>query len=131
MLAVTSQQSPFALRVMAHPEHSRRGCKQDVSRLVGKLFQSGNRGGPVTLPSEHHLRQGMQEDSCSVGVRQLCEKGQPNMTITNYCRFVYCETLHSMSLPSGFPRQISLETARKFLLDLGFQTNDVRKKAVI
>ena len=34
------------------------------------------------------------------------------------------------SLPSGFPKQISLETAKTFLLDLGFQRTDVGTKAV-
>ena len=33
-------------------------------------------------------------------------------------------------LPAGFPRMIGLETARKFLLDLGFQRVDVGKKGI-
>ena len=35
-----------------------------------------------------------------------------------------------LSLPPGFPRKISLETARKLLYDLGFERTDSGKKGV-
>ena len=57
-------------------------------------------------------------------------KGQPNITVSDFCRLVNCEMLPDMSLPAGFPRKIGLETARKFSLDLGFGRVDVGKKGL-
>ena len=57
-------------------------------------------------------------------------KGQPNMTVSDFCKYVNCDMFPNMVLPAGFIRRIVLETARKFLLDLGFQRVDVGKKGM-
>lgn len=46
-------------------------------------------------------------------------KGQPNMTSLSFCRWVN-DDLQNTSLPPGFPRRVSIQTARKWLHHLGF-----------
>ena len=53
-------------------------------------------------------------------------KGQPNLTAGKFCQWVNDDLLPNQTLEPGFPRKISLETARKWMLELGF--NVVRKK---
>ena len=48
------------------------------------------------------------------------EKGQPNMTSGAFCQWVNESLLPNCSLKPGFPRKISVETARKWLHELGF-----------
>ena len=53
-------------------------------------------------------------------------KGQPNLTAGKFCQWVNDDLLPNQTLEPGFPRKISLETARKWMLELGF--NVVKKK---
>ena len=44
-------------------------------------------------------------------------KGKPNLTTASFCRWINDELLPNVSLPPGFPRRVSVETARKWLHD--------------
>ena len=48
-------------------------------------------------------------------------KGRPNLTTHSFCVWVNEELLTNEILESGFPRHISVETARKWLHELGFE----------
>lgn len=54
-------------------------------------------------------------------------KGEPNLTIASFCRWINDELLPNASLPPGFPRRVSLETARKWMHEMGFETLSVTK----
>ena len=60
----------------------------------------------------------------------VCEsasvKGQPNLTIGKFCQWVNDDLLMRTTLESGFPRKIGIETARKWMHELGFAV--VQKK---
>ena len=52
------------------------------------------------------------------------------MTAADFCRYVNDELLHPDGgevIPHGFPRQISVETARKWLHELGFSVKQKKK----
>ena len=53
-------------------------------------------------------------------------KGHPKLTAGKFCQWVNNDLLPNQTLECGFLRKISLETARKWMLELSF--NVVRKK---
>lgn len=53
--------------------------------------------------------------------------GRPNMTAGSFCRWVNEDLLNNLVLPPGYLRHVSLETARKWLHNLGFQVLDHKK----
>ena len=53
-------------------------------------------------------------------------KGKPNLTVSQFCQWVNDDLLPNETLVPGFPRKVSLESARKWMIKLGF--NVVRKK---
>ena len=56
-------------------------------------------------------------------------KGRPNLTVGSFCDWVNNDLLPNQTLEPGFPRKICLETARKWMHELGFQV--VAKKKVM
>ena len=48
-------------------------------------------------------------------------KGRPNLTSIDFCRWVNDSLLPNSTLEPGFPRKVCLETARKWLHQLGFE----------
>ena len=54
-------------------------------------------------------------------------KGRPNLTTVDFCKWVNECFLPNCTLEPGFPRKISLETARLWLHHLGFEVLTVRK----
>ena len=48
-------------------------------------------------------------------------KGRPNLTKHTFCRWVNEELLPNAVLEPGFPRHVSVETARKWLHEMGFE----------
>ena len=65
-------------------------------------------------------------------VRLHCNvKGQPNMKVFDFCSRVNNELLPSSTLEPGFPRQISIETARKWLHQLGFEYLSPKKGSFV
>ena len=55
-----------------------------------------------------------------------CVKGKPNLTVSQFCQWVNDDLLPNETLEPGFPRKVSVETSRKWMIELGF--NVVRKK---
>ena len=55
-----------------------------------------------------------------------CVKGKPNLTVGQFCEWVNNNLLPNETLEPGFPRKVSVETSRKWMVELGF--NVVRKK---
>ena len=53
------------------------------------------------------------------------------MTVKDFCQHYNNDILPFISSPPGFPRKVCLETARKFLHDLGFERVDCGKKGCI
>ena len=54
-------------------------------------------------------------------------KGHPNFTTVTFCKWVNEYFLPNCTLEPGFPRKISLETARLWLHHLGFEILTVQK----
>jgi len=54
-------------------------------------------------------------------------KGRPNMTTVEFCKWVNKALLPSSTLEPGFPRRTSVETARKWLHEMGFEVLTARK----
>ena len=65
-------------------------------------------------------------------VRSHCNiKGHPNMRIFDFCSWANNELLPSSTLEPGFPRQISIETARRWLHQLGFEYLSPKKGSFV
>lgn len=54
-------------------------------------------------------------------------KGKPNMTSMEFCKWVNKTLLPNSTLEPGFPRRISVETARKWLHEMGFEVLTAKK----
>ena len=54
-------------------------------------------------------------------------KGKPNLTSISFCRWVNEYLLPNSILVPGYPRKISVQTARLWLHELGFQVLDKKK----
>ena len=54
-------------------------------------------------------------------------KGRPNLTAGSFCQWVNECLLTTQTLEPGYPRRISVETARKWLLELGFTVMEHKK----
>ena len=55
-------------------------------------------------------------------------KGRPNLTACKLCEWINEELLTNLTLEPGFPRKISVETARHWLHELGFEVLTVTCK---
>lgn len=61
-------------------------------------------------------------------VRENCNvKGMPNLTIASFCHWINNDLLPNTFLEPGFPRHVSVETARKWLHELGFEVLSSKK----
>ena len=54
-------------------------------------------------------------------------KGRPNLTAGSFCQWVNECLLTTQTLEPGYPRRISVETARKWLIELGFTVMEHKK----
>ena len=55
-----------------------------------------------------------------------CVKGKLNLTVGQFCQWVNDDLLPNETLEPGFPRKVSIETSRKWMIELEFSV--VRKK---
>ena len=74
---------------------------------------------------------------------ELCEKarvyvranaaprGRPNLTSSAFCQWVNNDLLPNSVLEPGYPHRVSVETARKWLYDLGFEILQLSKGVFI
>ena len=58
-------------------------------------------------------------------------RGRPNLTSSAFCQWVNNELLPNSVLEPGYPRRVSVETARKWLHDLGFEILQLSKGVFI
>ena len=58
-------------------------------------------------------------------------KGRPNLTAAAFCQWVNNDLLPNSTLEPGYPRRVSVETARKWLHDLGFDGQHMSKGVFI
>ena len=54
-------------------------------------------------------------------------KGRPNLTSTDFCQWINNSLLPNSTLEPGFPRKVSVETARLWLHHLGFEVLTAQK----
>ena len=54
-------------------------------------------------------------------------KGKPNLTAGKFCEWVNDDLLPNETLEPGFPRKVSVQTARKWMHELGFIVLDAKK----
>ena len=54
-------------------------------------------------------------------------KGKPNMTVQYFCKWVNKSLLPNLTLEPGFPRKVSMATARRWLHQMGFEVITPRK----
>ena len=58
-------------------------------------------------------------------------KGRPNMTASSFCQWVNESLLPNEGLEPGYPRRVSVDTARKWLHELGCSVLDQKKGVYI
>ena len=58
-------------------------------------------------------------------------KGKPNLTVGTFCQWVNEELLPNETLEPGFPRSIHVETARKWMHEMGFQVLKHKKGSFV
>ena len=54
-------------------------------------------------------------------------KGKANLTAASFCQWVNCDLLPNETLEPGFPRKVSVETARLWMHELGFEVLVAKK----
>ena len=60
-----------------------------------------------------------------------CVKGRPNLTAGMFCHWVNETLLPNETLEPGFPRKVVVDTARKWMHELGFQVLTAKKGAFV
>ena len=119
----------------------------DAAELIGRFIGrsdrtvrewrvtfNSNRGTfPDTLQGKYQ-RDGIlwqNEDLNKRAVKYVREntvvRGKPNLTASSFCQWVNECLLETQTLEPGYPRRVSIETARKWLLELGFTVMDHKK----
>ena len=91
-----------------------------------------------------HTQQGHYvRDNTLMSNEELCEKarvyvranaaprGRPNLTSSAFCQWVNNNLLPNSVLEPGYPRRVSVETARKWLHELGFDILQLSKGVFI
>ena len=58
-------------------------------------------------------------------------KGKPNLTADTFCQWANEELLPNEALEPGFPRKIGVETARKWMHEMGYEVLTSRKGAYV
>ena len=80
-----------------------------------------------TLMSSEELSEKMR-----VYVREnAAPHGRPNLTASAFCQWVNNDLLPNSVLEPGYPRRVSVETARKWLHELGFEILQLSKGVFI
>ena len=86
----------------------------------------------------HYIRNNMlmsNEELCErarVYVREhAAPRGRPNLTASAFCQWVNNELLPNSVVEPGYPRRVSVETARKWLHGLGFDVLQLSKGVFI
>ena len=70
--------------------------------------------------------EGLDSKAAQHGRENASIKGKPNLTMGQFCQWVNDDLLPNETRELGFLRKVSMETARKWMIELGFSV--VRKK---
>ena len=125
--------------------------KTDTAGVVGEVIEknertirrwvddfTSNKGEFSNSQQGHYIRNNTlmsNEELCDkarVYVREnAAPRGRPNMTVTSFCQWVNNELLPNSILEPGYPRKVALETARKWLHELGFEVLQMSKGVFI
>ena len=125
--------------------------KTDTAAVVGEFLHRNERtircwvddfvsnGGEFSDSQQgHYIR-----NNTLMSNEELCEKarvyvrenaaprGRPNLTAGAFCHWVNNDLLPNSILEPGYPRRVSVETARKWLHDLGFDVLQLSKGVFI
>ena len=125
--------------------------KTDTAAVVGEVLHKNERtirrwvddfvsnGGEFSESQQgHYVR-----NNTLMSNEELCERareyvrenaatrGRPNLTSAAFCQWVNNELLPNSVLDPGYPRRVSVETARKWLHDLGFNVLQMSKGVFI
>ena len=68
-----------------------------------------------------------EQEGDRVYTRECERKGRPNLTVAKFCQWVNDDPLFNSTFEPGFPRKIGIETARKWLHELGFSVVNKKK----
>lgn len=118
-----------------------------IASLVGKtertvrewryMFFSSNGEFPDSEQGKYQ-RQGVlsQNEELNEAARDYVRanavvKGRPNLTSRSFCQWVNESLLPNSILDPGYPRKVSVQTARKWLHDLGFMVLNKKKGVYI
>ena len=118
-----------------------------IGRVIGKYDRSvrewrltfnANRGSfPDTLQRKYQ-RDGVLWHNDDLNKRALkyvrentVVKGKPNLTAGSFCQWINECLLVTQTLEPGYPRHISIETARRWLLELRFPVMDHKKETYV
>ena len=69
----------------------------------------------------------LNQKACEYIRANQCVKGEPNMTAISFCKWINKRLLPNSALEPGYPRKISVETARRWLHHLSFEIVTPRK----
>ena len=125
--------------------------KTDTAAVVGEILHKNERkirrwvedfmsnGGEFSESQQgHYVR-----NNTLMSNEELCERareyvrenaaprGRPNLTSGAFCQWVNNELLPNTVLDPGYPRRVSVETARKWLHELGFSVLQMSKRVFI
>ena len=110
--------------------------ERTVRRWIDEFVQNG--GEFSDTQQGHYVR-----DNTLMSNEEICEKarvyvranaaprGRPNLTSNAFCQWVNNDLLPNSVLEPGHPRRVSVETARKWLHELGFDILQLSKGVFI
>ena len=115
--------------------------KTDTAGIVGEILQKNEKTIRRWVDGEfsdslqgHYIRNNTlmsNEEICNKArlyVREnAAPRGKPNLTAVAFCQWVNNELLPSSTLEPCYPRRVGLETARKWLHELGFEVLHMSK----
>lgn len=126
MLSFTeTRAAEFVSSVIGKSDRTVRQWRQDLLANDGVLpgtRQGQYRRSGVLWQNEELNKKAVQYVRVNAAV-----KGKPNMTALSFCKWVNKSLLPNCTLEPGYPRSISVETARTWLHCLGFQVLSPKK----
>ncbi|XP_062520189.1 uncharacterized protein LOC134195206 [Corticium candelabrum] len=125
--ANVKQSAEAVARVVSRDEKTIRRWRMDFVENAGEFSEDGRgRHSRISVTYDEECKR----KAMKWAREHSCVRGQPNMTLSDFCHYVNSNLLLNSSLPAGFPRKISLSTTRRFLMELGFSRVDSSRKGL-
>ena len=115
----------LAARVISKNEKTVRRWRTDVVSNGGALSESNQ--GRYQRTGVLWANEELNKKATEYVRSNAAVKGKPNMTSIEFCKWVNKTLLPNSTLEPGFPRQVSVETSRKCLHEMGFEVVTARK----